>query len=55
MKKDEMITSENEVVKEYQIPELINLNGIDEVSSGGGNCYSGTSASACGSGGGGNL
>jgi hypothetical protein len=30
MKKNEMITSENEVVKEYQIPELFDLNGINE-------------------------
>jgi hypothetical protein len=30
MEKDEMITSENEVVKNYQIPELVDLNGMKE-------------------------
>jgi hypothetical protein len=30
MEKDEKITSENEVVKEYQVPELVDLNGINE-------------------------
>jgi hypothetical protein len=29
MEKDEMITPENEVVKEYQVPELVDLNGIN--------------------------
>ena len=30
MKKDEMITSEDEAIKEYQVPELVDLNGINE-------------------------
>ena len=42
MEKDEMITSENEVVKEYQIPGLVDLNGINETQAGPVTCHSGS-------------
>jgi hypothetical protein len=41
MEKDEKITSENEVVKEYHVPELVDLNGINETQERG--CTNGSS------------
>jgi hypothetical protein len=50
MEKDKMITSENEVVKEYHVPELVDLNGINEIQGDGPDCNTGPGAAWCGTG-----
>ena len=49
---DNMILSSETVGKEYQIPELVDLNGIGEAIGAGDPCYNGSSAGffGCGSG-----
>jgi hypothetical protein len=42
-----MILSEQTVSKEYQIPELVDLNSVSESNAGGAACTDGSSAFGC--------
>jgi len=52
MENNNVINADKTVIKEYQVPELVDLNSINEAQAGGGACSNGSSAGvSCTSGG----